>query len=105
MIMRWEIIKLECYPNYSDASDVVITVHYKIIGEQDGYVVEHPAAQSFSTAPNEPFTPFNQLTQDIVIDWVKDSLGSEGIQELEYFVQTQLDRQINPPVVFPPVPW
>jgi hypothetical protein len=51
------------------------------------------------------YTPYNQLTQEQVIGWVKDSLGEEQVTELEANVATQIQNQKTPPVVTPPLPW
>jgi hypothetical protein len=49
------------------------------------------------------FVPYNQLTEQTVLGWV----WANGVDQAatEAAVQTQLDNQINPPVVTPKLPW
>ena len=49
------------------------------------------------------FTPYAQLTQDQVLGWI----WANGVDKTttETAVQTQLNNEINPPVVSPPLPW
>jgi len=55
--------------------------------------------------PGSPFTPYADLTQDQVIGWVQDVLGPDQVIALEANVAAQIEAQINPPVVTPPLPW
>jgi hypothetical protein len=40
-----------------------------------------------------------------VLSWVWDAMGQDQKQSLENAVQTQINNQINPPVVILPLPW
>jgi hypothetical protein len=51
------------------------------------------------------FTPYASLTQAQVIGWVQDALGEEQVASYEANVAQQIENQINPPVVTPPLPW
>jgi hypothetical protein len=54
-------------------------------------------------APEGTFTPYADLTQDQVLGWI----WANGVdqQATEQAVQTNIDNQINPPIVTPPLPW
>lgn len=87
--------------------DYVVIANYEVIGV-DG---EHSASLSniarFSTESVETFIPYAELTNDIVIGWIQDELGVDGVSNLEACIQGQIDSQINPPVVpvITPLPW
>ena len=53
------------------------------------------------------FVPFAQLTEALVIGWVQESLGEQGVANFEANVNGQLESQKNPPVspVNTPLPW
>jgi hypothetical protein len=55
-----------------------------------------------ATAP-ENFTPYDQLTQDQVLGWC----FSNGVDQsaIEANVSAQINDQINPPIIAPPLPW
>ena len=50
-----------------------------------------------------PYTPYNQLTQDQVLQWV----WASGVDKdaTEAAVQTNLNNLINPPIITPKLPW
>jgi hypothetical protein len=49
------------------------------------------------------FTPYEDLTQDMVLGWIwEDGVDKDAT---EAAVQQQIDNQINPPVVSPQLPW
>jgi hypothetical protein len=49
------------------------------------------------------FTPYANLTQDQVLGWI----WASGVDKdaTEAAVEQQIQNQINPPIVTPPLPW
>ena len=101
--ITWTVTAMDCYPQAEGETDVVFTVHWTCSGVQDTY-----AASVYSTCPvtyvaGTPYTPYAQLTQDQVLGWI----WSSGVDKTatEAAVQQQINNQINPPVVQPPLPW
>jgi len=46
---------------------------------------------------NDPtFIPYQDLTEAIVIGWVKDEMGADQVAAHEAAVQAQIDAQLNP---------
>jgi hypothetical protein len=83
-------------------SDVVITADWRCNGSQDQYSGTCYGSASFAP-PSESFTPYPDLTQDQVLDWCFAS----GVDKtaIEANVTAQIENQINPPVIAPPLPW
>lgn len=102
----WTISALNCKPQEGGLTDVVITAHWQCTGTQVAngktYTVSVYSTASFSQ-PGNPFIPYLNLTQDTVLGWV----WANGVNKAatEAAVQTQLNNQINPPVVTLPLPW
>jgi hypothetical protein len=100
--ITWTITAMDCYPQEGGNTDVVFNVHWTCAGTDGTY-----NASVYSTCtvpgPGNPFTPYDQLTQQQVLGWI----WANGVDQAatEAAVQTQLDNQINPPVVTPPLPW
>ena len=98
----WTVSQLNCYPQAEGQTDVVFVVHWTCSGTDGTY-----NGSVYSTcsvpAPTGTFTPYADLTQDIVLGWI----WANGVDQAsaEAAVQTQIDNQINPPVVSPPLPW
>jgi hypothetical protein len=107
--INWRVGTLECYPTYEQNTDVVFTVHWDCVGSETVNNITYNGrvygATGVTYHSGSQFTPYNQLTQDQVIGWVWDSMGTEQKNSYESSVQTQIDNQINPPVVILPLPW
>jgi hypothetical protein len=107
--LTWNVVKMDCYPDKDNYVDVVFMVHWTLTGEkvQDGQVYSANVYGSVGVQfePGEVFTPYNQLTKDQVVGWVKNALGEEEVDAYEQSINNQIQAQINPPVVAPPLPW
>ena len=91
----------------NDEIDYVVIANYTVIGVDDTYSAELSNIARFSTDSVTPFIPYAELTEDIVIDWIQQDLGPDGVSNLEACIQGQINSQINPPVVpiNTPLPW
>ena len=104
--ITWIIEWMNCKPQYEQFQDVVITAGWRCNGTQtEGdktYNATIYSTCSFSP-PTEDFTPYDQLTQEQVLGWCWDN----GVDKVttEEAIQRQIDDQINPPVIQPPLPW
>lgn len=101
----WAVVQMEAYPEYGGETDVVFTVHWTLTGTDGTYVGSVYGSQGVSLNPDVPFTPYDQLTEEQVIGWVQDAMGAEQVATYEANVAQQIEDQINPPVVTPPLPW
>jgi hypothetical protein len=83
-------------------SDVVITADWRCNGSQDQYSGTCYGSASFAP-PTDSFTPYEDLTQDQVLGWCY----SNGVDKtaIEANVTAQIENQINPPIIAPPLPW
>ena len=107
--ITWRVGTMECYPTYQQEKDVVFTVHWDCLGSETVSGSTYNGRVYGSTGvtyhSGSEFTPYNQLTQDQVLGWVWESMGTEQKTNYENSVQTQINNQINPPVVILPLPW
>jgi len=101
----WGVVQMECYPEYEGQPDMVFNVHWNLTGTEDNYVGYAYGSVSVPLADEENFTPYEELTQEQVIGWVKDALGEEQVLNYEANVAAQIEAQRNPTVVKPPLPW
>jgi hypothetical protein len=102
---NWIVSQLDAYPEYEGHSDVVSTVHWRCDGADGEYTAGVYGSVGLTLDPEATFTPFADLTEAQVIGWVKDALGEEQVASYEKNVANQIEAQINPPVVTPPLPW
>lgn len=101
----WGVAQMDCYPEADGESDVVFTVHWVLSATDGTYSAGAYGTSGFSVDPDEPFTPYADLTLDQVIGWVKNSMGDEQVSSLEVNLANQIEAQVIPPVVTPPLPW
>jgi len=107
--ITWVVEQMSCYPQYESEADVVFTVYWRCNGvetqTEKTYYATNYGSVGVAWKAGEPFTPYADLTQDQVIGWTKDALGEEQVRNIEVSIVTQIQNQINPPVVNPPLPW
>jgi len=98
----WTVTAMNCYPQEGGNTDVVFTVHWTCAGVDGDYAGSVYSTTSVPT-PEGSFTPYANLTQEQVLGWV----WANGVDKdaTEAAVQQQIQNQINPPVVTPPLPW
>ena len=99
---NWVITALNCIPQTPEGADFVVTAHWTCNGTDGTY-----SSSVYSTCsvpgPGDPFTPYASLTQDQVLGWI----WANGVDKdsAEAAVAQQIENQINPPIVTPPLPW
>ena len=75
------------------ADGFVVTVHYNVSATDGTHSASTYGTISYQKQPGETFVPYDQLTEEIVVGWVKESLGEATV---EASLQSQIDAQINP---------
>jgi hypothetical protein len=100
--LSWIIERLLVKPTEGTLTDVVITADWRCNGSQDQYSGTCYGSTSFAP-PSGDFTPYEDLTQDQVLGWC----FANGVDQaaIEANVSQQIQNQINPPVIAPPLPW
>jgi hypothetical protein len=85
----------------------VVIASYDVTGVDGTYTASLGNTAQFSTASVSPFIPYEDLTNDIVVGWIQQELGENGIISIEACIQGQIDSQKNPPVSpqVTPLPW
>lgn len=109
-IIKWTIEQLSCYPEVDNYVDVVFSASWRVDGEltQDGktYYSTIYSTQALSPySPDVPFTPYDQLTEAQVIGWVQAAMGEDQVEAINNSINQEIQNQITPTVVTPPLPW
>jgi len=76
----------------------VVNAAYDVTGVDGSYTASLSNTAQFSTQSVSPFIPYDQLTNEIVVGWIQQDLGVNGVNSIEACIQGQIDSQINPPV-------
>ena len=100
MKKTWTIHQLE-----RKAEDgFVVNVHWRYsISDTDEngkllYADTYSVASFAQDEEAEDYIPYEDLTEDIVIDWVKNSLGEEQFEQINISLVQQIENQKNPPI-------
>lgn len=76
----------------------VVTAVYKVTATDGTYSSSLENVCQFDVKSNDPdFVPYANLTNDIVIGWVKETLGTDGVNSIENSLDGQINSQANPP--------
>lgn len=87
-VFTWHIAQLE----RETADGYVFTAHYTIDANDGTYNAGAYGSIGFER-PEEDMIPFADLTEEIVIGWVKERLD---VEQIEAALQSQLDEQRHP---------
>lgn len=103
----WNIAQLERHT----ADGIVYTAHWTVnASAESGTAGGGATAGAYGSigleAPAEGDTPipFEELTQEVVVGWVKDKLGEEQVASTEAALAAQIAEQLAP-VKMSGVPW
>ena len=104
--ITWVIEWMQTTPTTATPPETVITAGWRCNGAETANGVDYTSTV-YGTAsfpmPTSTFTPYDQLTQDQVLGWC----WANGVDKdaTEASIQAQIDSQINPTVIQPPLPW
>ena len=101
--ITWLIERLDCIPQTAEGADYVVTAYWRCNGVDGDYSGSVYGTCSFPVVQGESFTPYADLTQDQVLGWC----WANGVDKdsAEAAVAQQIENQINPSIVSPPLPW
>lgn len=117
---QWVVTNMDCYPQNAGQTDVVYKAYYYVeafsaetheVDNPDGskntipYQATNCGEQDFTYTAGSPYTPYNELTNEIVVGWIQSALGTDGVSAIINKLDKMIADQINPPVVNPPLPW
>lgn len=102
----WKVTNLYTQ-TISGKNDYVVIASYETTGIDGDYTFSLQNIAQFSTENLEVFIPYADLTEEIVIGWIKESLGENGIISIEECINGQIESQKNPPSspAITPLPW
>ena len=104
----WVVNMMSVNVQYEGETDVVYEVTWSCFAEQldngQTYTSNYNGSSSFVYQPGQPFTPYDQLTEAQVLQWVWSQPDSNQA-DIEAWNQANIDQQINPQPISPPLPW
>ena len=107
----WNCRTVDARPLKDGEVDVVYNVHWIVIGTSDVlvpdsgelppgsstfYQTSAMGAQTVTWNPEGTFIPFEDLTNEIVVEWTKSAMGEEQVASIEASVASQIESLIHP---------
>ncbi len=84
-------------------TDYVAKATFTILGTEtvDGveYTTSLVSRETFAVTEGSDFIPYANLTNDMVIGWIKEKIGEVSVANLEASLGAQIDSKITPPIV------
>jgi len=102
---NWEVTSLYTVDTPEDG--LVVNANYKVTGTDGTYSSEISDSASFTFEEGQTLIPLADLTNEIVIGWIKEKLGVSAVENYEFCIADQIAMQVNPPVTpqNTPLPW
>jgi hypothetical protein len=100
----WKITNMTVQKELDNFTDVVIETEWSCTGT-DGthYASSLPGTTRIMFEGGVDFTPYNDLTQEQVLNWI----WARGVDQnaVQSDIDNQINLQVNPPSVILPLPW
>lgn len=93
--ITWKISQLD----RQSSDGLVFTSHWRVVAEEDGYTAETYGSMGHERA--DEFIPYEDLTEQEVIGWVKAKLD---VASIESSLQDQINAK-KAPATLSGVPW
>jgi len=90
--IKWHIANLE----RETIDGFVMTAHYTVDAVTEDGAYRSGAYGSASFERPENLIPFADLTEDLVVQWVKEALGTDKVLEIGQALLNQLEEQRHP---------
>jgi hypothetical protein len=100
---KWTISRMQAYANYDNKDNVVYQVYYALEGlNKDNNDIAHSTGDViFGVIENPEFIDYENLTEDIVLQWVLNELGEEKIN----YHKKDIENKLNIKRIEVSLPW
>ncbi len=92
----WNCKTVDVHPQEEGETDVVYNVHWIATGVDGDYSANCIGTQVVPLSEGGTFIPFEDLTNDVVVEWTKEAMGEEQVTQVEASIASQIEDQINP---------
>jgi hypothetical protein len=96
--------------NLPNESNYVVTAEYSVVATESSTTPPTEASFTFLCATfsviedNPNYIPYDELTNDIIIGWIQNQMGANGVTSIEQALAGQIETQLNPPPIPQPTP-
>lgn len=117
MAFNWVISQLDSIPSLDGMDKVISVIHYRAqkthsetiydwstetSSEKNLFTADQCGAISMAAPHEASFTPYDEVTKEMVESWLEESLDCEAI---EANLDAQIENFLNPPIKNYGLPW
>ena len=102
MAFTWVISQLDSIPTLDGMDKVISTIHWRAQKAHEDFTADTYGALAVDAPHEASFTPYDEVTKEMVEGWLSAGLDSEAI---EANLDAQIENFLNPPIVAYPLPW
>lgn len=99
----WTINLLPNYPSAEGQSDVIFEVIWTLTGVDGQYSASEQGAIGVNYVEGQPYTPYNELTEEQVLGWVTSTIPEETLNIYKTSIQRNIESQKEVQIL--PLPW
>jgi hypothetical protein len=102
---EWQIEQLESYPTRDGFKNVVCSIFWRCNAQEDSFSATSYGSVGVELNKDDAFIPYADLTNDMVVNWVQQTLGEDKIAEIKLSLAETIDAKKTPKSVVGPPPW
>ena len=102
MAFNWVISQLDSIPSLDGMDKVISVIHWRAKKKHEEFTADTYGALSVDAPHEASFTPYDEVTKEMVEEWLEAGLDTESI---EANLDAQIENFLNPPIVAYPLPW
>lgn len=102
-MIEWKITKLETKPLLDGLPEVVVCAEWICSVKENNQSAECNGFVNLPPVNPMQFTPYSDLTEVQVLDWLWNSCINKN--QIEQIVTNQLNEKLSPNPEVPPLPW
>lgn len=94
----WDIANMEReLPDGDTPPDgQICTIHYTVTRYDQTETAGAYGSVGLGDPDPDNYTPFDEITKDQAVGWVKDALGAEQVASIESALEKQIQEKLNP---------
>lgn len=92
----WNCKTVDVHPQEEGETDVVYNVHWIVTGVDGDYSASCIGTQVVPLNEGGTFIPFEDLTNETVVEWTKAAIGEEQVAALELSLEKEIAAIITP---------
>lgn len=103
MAFTWVISQLDSIPSLDGLDKVISKIHWRAYkAHEELFMASTYGALSVDAPHESSFTPYDDVTMEMVEGWLEAGLDTEAI---EANLDAQIENFLNPPLVAYKLPW